>query len=217
MCYSRCHEQSETDEVAARRQVGGTSLGYRGDAIFTTDRLLELHGGERINPEDNLDFYIREAVQTAHDMLRLPELLDQTEALQLVLCAAWLAPAGETPEFSNGIWYALLTPGFQPQENLLSQGTYHIKEISRNGNYASVIVCHSTAEREVRLYWRDAGYRAEVLGPPAGRGCQAALEEYPYIRDDTDLGEIREDTITFAFGERVFSAADMLAFPRENR
>ena len=80
-----------------------------------------------------------------------------------------------------------------------------------------MIVCHSSAEREIRLYWRDARYRAEVLGPPAGRGCQVALEEYPYIRDDTDLGEIREDTITFGFGERVFSVSDLLEFPRANR
>ena len=47
---------------------------------MTTDRLIELHGGPRINPQDNLDFYIREAVQTAHDALRLSELSDETEA-----------------------------------------------------------------------------------------------------------------------------------------
>ena len=76
---------------------------YRGDAIFTTDRLIELHGGSRINPEANLDFYIRQAVQTAHDaLLRLPELLDETEAPQLILCAAWKTPEGEIPEFANG-------------------------------------------------------------------------------------------------------------------
>ena len=205
---------SFTDLLQPTREWNETFGNYSGDAIFTTDRLLELHGGERINPENNLDYYIRQAVQTAYDALRMPELLDETEAPQMILCDAWKSPAGEIPEFASGVWYALLTPGIQPRENLMSQGTYHVKEISRNGNYASVIVCHSTAEREVRLYWRDAGYRAEVLGPPSGRGCQAALEEYPYIRDDTDLGEIREDTITFAFGEQVFSASDMLPFPR---
>ena len=208
---------SFTDLLQPTREWDESIKTYGGDAIFTTDRLLELHGGERINPEANLDFYIRQAVQTAYDSLRLAELSDEIEAPQMILCDAWKLPSGEIPEAANAYWYALLTPGIQPRESLLSQGTYHVKEISRNGNYASVIVCHSSAEREIRLYWRKAGYRAEVLGPPAGRGCQAALEEYPYIRDDTDLGEVREDTFTFSFGERSFSAGDLLEFPRHSQ
>ena len=67
---------------------------YSGDAIFTTDRLIELHGGERINPETNLDFYIGEAVQTAYDSLRLAELSDEIEAPQMILCDAWKLPSG---------------------------------------------------------------------------------------------------------------------------
>ena len=201
---------SFTDLLQPTREWDENLKTYGGDAIFTTDRLIELHGGERISPESNLDFYIREAVQTAHDMLRLPELLDEIEAPQLVLCAAWLAPSGEVPEFSNAAWYALLTPGIQPRESLLSQGTYHLKEISRNGNWAGLYVCHPTeGERGIILYWREAGYRAEATGSTSYNGCQAAFEEFDYWGD---LGS--EDTIKFAFGERVFSAGDLQGFPR---
>ncbi len=206
---------SFTDLLKSTREWNETFKNYSGDAIFTTDRLLELHGGERINPESNLEFYIQQAVQTAYDSLRLSELISETETPQMILCAAWKRPSGEIPEYANSVWYGLLTPGLQPQESLLSQGTYHVKEISRNGNYAYVLVCHPTlGSNGVRLYWRQAGYRAEVLAGPRQEGCQWHFERYPYIRDDTDLGEIREDTITFVFGERVFSAGDMSAFPR---
>ena len=196
---------SFTDLLQPTREWDENLKTYGGDAIFTTDRLLELHGGERINPESNLDFYIREAVQTAHDMLRLPELLDETEAPQLVLCAAWLAPSGEVPEFSNAAWYALLTPGIQPQESLLSQGTYHLKEISRNGNFVYLVVCHPTiGARFILLHWREAGYRAEIVEDIRSGGCQAAFEEF----------DAEPESIEFGFGERVFSASDLLEFPR---
>ena len=181
---------------------------YSGDAIFTTDRLLELLGGERINPEANLDFYINQAVQTAHDMLRLPELAAETETMQLVLCAAWLAPSGEVPELANSLWYANLTPGIQPQESLLSQGTYHVKEISRNGNIVDIFVCHPTlGAQSIFLHWREAGYRAEIVNARQHNGCQAAFEREAY-------GFGNEATITFSFGERVFSASDLSGFPR---
>ena len=206
---------SFTDLIQPTREWSDEFKVHRGDAIFTTDRLIELHGGPRINPESNLDFYVRQAVQTAYDALRLSELSDETEAPQMILCDAWKLPEGEIPEAANAYWYALLTPGIQPRESLLSQGTYHVKEISRNGNYAYVVVCHpALGVRDVRLYWRDAGYRAESVGPLRTNGCQAGFEEVPYIRDDTDLGEIREDTITFTYGERVFSDGDLLGFPR---
>ena len=204
-----------TDLLQPTREMDTEWRYYTGDAIFTTDRLLELHGGERINPEANLDFYINQAVQTAHDVLRFAELISETESPQMILCWAWKLPSGEIPEYANSVWYGLLTPGIQPQESLLSQGTYHVKEISRNGNYAYVLVCHPTlGSNGVRLYWREAGYRAEVLAGPRQEGCQWHFERYPYIRDDTDLGEVRDDTFTFGFGERVFSAADLSAFPR---
>ena len=210
---------SFTDLLQPTREWDENLKTYGGEAIFTTDRLLELHGGERINPEANLDFYIRQAVQTAHDALRLPELLDETEAPQLILCRAFLAPSGEVPEFANGAWYALLTPGIQPRESLLSQGTYHVKEISRNGNFAYLVVCHPTiGARFVALHWREAGYRAEIVEDMRTSGCQAAFEEYDdYFAGITPDGfgnYFTEDTLSFSFGERVFSASDLLGFPR---
>ena len=199
---------SFTDLLKPTREFSQETQSYRGDAIFTTERLLELHGGERINPEANLEFYIRQAVQTAHDMLRLPELSDETEAAQLVLCAAWLAPSGEIPEFSSGLWYQLLTPGIQPRESLLSQGTYHLKDMSRNGNLAYVVVCHPTlGERHILLHWREAGYRAELLGASSNIGCQAGYESQPHFSSEPD-------TFGFGFGEQSFAAADLQPFPR---
>ena len=196
------------DLLQPTREWNASTRTYSGDAIFTTDRLIELHGGPRINPEENLDFYIRQAVQTAHDMLRLPELAAETEAMQLVLCAAWLAPSGEVPELANSLWYANLTPGIQPRESLLSQGTYHIKEISRNGNIVDIFVCHPTlGAQSIFLHWREAGYRAEIVNARQHNGCQAAFEREAY-------GFGNETTITFSFGERVFSAGDLLEFPR---
>ena len=210
---------SFTDLLQPTREWDDDLKTYGGDAIFTTDRLLELHGGERINPEANLDFYMRQAVQTAHDALRLPELLDETEAPQLILCRAFFAPSGEVPEFANGAWYALLTPGIQPRESLMSQGTYHLKEISRNGNFAYLVVCHPTiGARFVALHWREAGYRAEIVEDIRTSGCQAAFEEYDdYFAGITPDGfgnYFAEDTLSFSFGERVFAASDLLGFPR---
>ena len=203
---------SFTDLLQPTREWADNLKTYGGDAIFTTERLLELHGGERINPEANLDYYINQAVQTAHDMLRLPELLDETESPQLLLCAAWLAPSGEVPEFSNAAWYALLTPGIQPQESLLSQGTYHLAEISKNGNFAYVIVCHPTiGERYVWMWWREGGYRAEITGSIQNNGCQATYEADTSLYEDTNGAE---DTFVFSFGERVFSAGETQSFPR---
>ena len=202
---------SFTDLLQPTREWSDEFKVHRGDAIFTTDRLLELHGGARINPEENLGYYIREAVQTSYDALRLYELLDETEAPQMILCRAWKMPEGEIPEGANAYWYALLTPGIQPRESLLSQGTYHVKEISRNGNFAFLIVCHPTeGERFVRLWWREAGYRAEVTGERQSRGCQATYEIETY-REDT-YGT--EDISVFSFGERSFSASDLQPFPR---
>ena len=199
---------SFTDLLQPTREWSEELKVYSGDAIFTTDRLLELHGGERINPEANLDFYIRQAVQTAHDALRLPELLDETEAPQLILCRAFLAPSGEVPEFANGAWYALLTPGIQPRESLLSQGTYHMKDMSRDGNLAYVVVCHPTlGERHILLHWREAGYRAELLGAQTNIGCQAGYESQQHFTSEPN-------TFRFSFGERVFSASDLSGFPR---
>ena len=196
---------SFTDLLQPTREWSDEFKVHRGDAIFTTDRLIELHGGERINPEENLGFYIREAVQTSYDALRLYELLDETEAPQMILCRAWKMPEGEIPEGANAYWYALLTPSIQPRESLLSQGTYHVKEISRNGNFAYLVVCHPTiGARFVLLWWREAGYRAEIVEDIRPGGCQAAFEEF----------DAEPESIEFSFGERSFSASDLQPFPR---
>ena len=196
---------SFTDLLQPTREWSDEFRVHRGDAIMTTDRLIELHGGPRINPQDNLDFYIREAVQTAHDALRLSELSDEIEAPQMILCDAWKLPEGEIPEAANAYWYALLTPGIQPRESLRSQGTYHVKEISRDGNLAYVVVCHPTAgNRFVLLHWREAGYRAEVVEGIRTGSCQAAFEEF----------DAEPESIEFSFGERAFSAEDLQSFPR---
>ena len=204
---------SFTDLLKPTREWSEEDDHFSGDGIRTTDRLIELHGGERINPESNLDFYISEAVQTAYDILRSVELLDETEAPQLILCEAWISPSGEIPEFANAAWYSLLTPGIQPRESLLSQGTYHMKSISRNGNRAFVYVCHPTlGEQGVRLTWREAGYRAESVNARKNAGCQASFEEY----DNSGIPFL-EDTISFGFGEHVFSASSLQNFPRAPR
>ena len=202
---------SFTDLLKPVREWNEQIQTYSGDAIFTTDRLLELHGGQRINPEENLDFYINQAVQTAHDALRLAELLDETEAPQLILCEAWKSPSGEVPESANAAYYTLLTPGIQPRESLLSQGTYHVKDMSRNGNLAYVVVCHPTlGEHHILLHWREAGYRAELVGASSNIGCQAGYESQPHFTSETE-------TFSFGFGERVFAASDLQAFPRPRR
>ena len=201
---------SFTDLIKPTREFDPETQNYNGDAIFTTDRLIELHGGQRINPQANLDFYIREAVQTAHDTLRVPELVDETETMQLILCEAMVSPEGEIPEMANILFKSGFIPGVQPRESLLSQGTYHVKEISRNGNNAYLVVCHSTiGARFIDLWWREAGYRAEVVEDIRTDGCQAAFEEYDYLEN---LGG--DESIKFSFGERVFSAGDLQGFPR---
>jgi len=210
---------SFTDLLQPTREWSEEFKVHRGGSIFNTDRLIELHGGPRINPESNLDFYVRQAAQTSHDALRTAELLDETETPQLILCEAWISPEGEIPEFANGAWYALLTPGVQPRESLLSQGTYHVKEISMNGNFAYVVVCHPTLGAQfVALHWREAGYRAELVEDTRTSGCQAAFEEYDDYFDGTSPSGsgsyFTEDTISFGFGDRVFSAGDLRGFPR---
>ena len=203
---------SFTDLIKPTREFDLETQNYNGDAIFTTDRLIELHGGERINPEGNLDFYIREAVQTVYDSLRLYELSDETESIQIILCRAWKMPEGKLPVGAHAMYKAQFIPGVQPRESLLSQGTYHFKEISKNGNFAYLIVCHPTiGERYVWLWWREAGYRAEITGSIQNNGCQATYEADTYLYEDTNGAE---DTFRFAFGERVFSAGDLQEFPR---
>ena len=86
------------------------------------------------------------------------------------------------------------------------------KEMSRNGNFAYLAVCHPTIGiRFVWMWWREAGYRTEVLEDFRTGGCQTAFEEY----DDFFAGTapsgygsyFTEDMISF--GERIFPASDM--------
>ena len=106
----------------------------------------------------------------------------------------------------------LFIPGIYPRESLLSQGTYHLKEISRNGNIAHVVTCHPTlGEHHVLLHWREAGYRAEVLGVRSDMGCQAGYENETYIYEDTNGAE---DTIRYTFGQQAFAAGNLEGFPR---
>ena len=162
-------------------------------------------------PEANLDFYLRKAAQSAYDRLRFEEIMKETSASHLILCAPWVTGSLSIPWAA----YSVANTFAVPVREFWSQSTYHIKEISRNGNYAYVVVCHPTlGVRDVRLYWKNPGYRALTVGPIGQNGCQARFEEVPYIRDDTDLGDVREDTFTFSFGERVFAASDLLGFPR---
>ena len=199
---------SFTDLIKPTREFDPETQNYNGDAIFTTDRLIELHGGQRINPEANLDFYIRQAVQAAHDTLRVAELVDETETMQLILCEAWVSPEGEIPEMANILFKSGFIPGVQPRESLLSQGTYHLKDMSRDGNLAYVVVCHSTlGEKNILLHWREAGYRAELIAGSTNIGCQAGYESQPHFTSEPN-------TFRFGFGERVFSAGDLQEFPR---
>ena len=201
---------SFTDLIKPTREFDTVTQNYTGDGILTTDRLLELHGGQRINPEANLDFYIRQAVQTAYDQLRVIELVSETETMQTVLCVALTAPEGEISEAANSLYYAGFIPGVQPLESLLSQGTYHMKYISRNGNRAFVYVCHPTLGGQgLMLYWREAGYRAEVVNPRNYDGCQATFTQY----DDSGI-PFQDGQIPFAYGEHVFTASDLQEFPR---
>ena len=88
-----------------------------------------------------------------------------------------------------------------------------MQEISRNGNRARLYVCHPTiGARSILLWWRDGGYRAEVTENIKTDGCQAAFEEYDYNANHED-----EPAFTYSFGEVVFSASDLLAFPRVAR
>ena len=199
---------SFTDLLKPTREFDIESQNYTGDAIFTTDRLLDLYGGQRINPQENLDFYIRQAVQTAYDQLRVIELVSETESMQTILCVALTAPEGEIPEAANSLYYAGFIPGVQPLESLLSQGTYHLKDMSRNGNLAYVVACHPTlGERNILLYWREAGYRAELVAGNTNIGCQAGYESQPHFSSEPN-------TFTFPFGEHVFTASDLSEFPR---
>ena len=138
--------------------------GRLGRLIASTDRLLELYGGERINPETNLNFYIQQAVQILHD-------IDQSypRTPQMVLCIAMLIPqvhiGGQISVFLRRLFCSrnLGSPSCSPGSGLegrpsptdiqILEITYHVKAISRNGNLAYIISCKKTFQKFAAGRW----------------------------------------------------------------
>ena len=140
---------------------------YSGLMPTTTDRLLELHGGERINPEANIDFYIQQAVQAVHDYQQIRELDTNFKTSQLILCFAWKSSIKEVIFFANRnpvdlLEFTMLGMEIKTRNSWwATTATYHFKAISRNGNLAYVVECfpNSDYSRINVLWWRDGGYR----------------------------------------------------------
>ena len=204
---------SFTDGIVHTAEWNPATKNYSGDLIFTTDRFIEINrqagiNVQRINPEANLDFYLRKAAQSAHDRLRFQEIMKETSASHLILCAPWVTESGSMPWAA----YSVANTFAVPVREFLSQGTYHIKEISRNGNLAHVIVCHPTIrERHILLHWHQTGYRAIQLAYSTHTGCQGTFDGETSISEDTNGAE---DTIRYTFGQQVFPASDLQGFPR---
>ena len=204
---------SFTDGIVHTAEWNPATGNYSGDLILTTDRFLEVNrqtgiNVQRINPATNLDFYLRKAAQSAYDYLRFAEIMKETSADHLILCAPWVTDSGGLPWAS----YSVANTFAVPVREFLSQGTYHIKEISRNGNLAHVIVCHPTIrERHILLHWHQTGYRAIQLAYSSHTGCQGTFDGETSISEDTNGAE---DTIRYTFGQQVFPASDLQGFPR---
>ena len=204
---------SFTDGIVHTAEWNPATKNYSGDLIFTTDRFIEINRQagitvQRINPPANLDFYLRKAVQSAYDYLRFAEIMQETSASHLILCAPWVTDSGGLPWAS----YSVANTFAVPVREFLSQGTYHIKEISRNGNLAHVIVCHPTIrERHILLHWHQTGYRAIQLAYSSHTGCQGTFDGETSISEDTNGAE---NTIRYTFGQQVFTASELLDFPR---
>ncbi len=204
---------SFTDGIVHTAEWNPATKNYSGDLTLTTDRFLEVNrqagiNVQRINPEANLDFYLRKAVQSAYDYLRFAEIMKETSADHLILCAPWVTDSGGLPWAS----YSVANTFAVPVREFLSQGTYHVKEISRNGNLAHVIVCHPTIrERHILLHWHQTGYRAIQLAYSTYTGCQGTFDGETSISEDTNGAE---DTIRYTFGQQVFPASELLDFPR---
>ena len=200
---------SFTDGIVHTAEWNPATKNYSGRGFLTTDRLIEVNRQagidvQRINPEANLDFYLRKAAQSAYDRLRFEEIMKETSADHLILCAPWVAGSLSMPWAA----YSVANTFAVPVKDFWSQSTYHIKEISRNGNLAYIVVCHPTlGQRHVLQHWSASGYRSTTVGPIEFVGCQQSYES----EENNDA----EDTFIFAFGERVFSAGDLQGFPRQ--
>ena len=199
---------SFTDGIVHTAEWNPATKNYSGRGFLTTDRLIEVNRQagidvQRINPEANLDFYLRKAAQSAYDRLRFEEIMKETSASHLILCAPWVAGSLSMPWAA----YSVANTFAVPVKDFWSQSTYHIKEISRNGNLAYIVVCHPTlGQRHVLQHWSASGYRSTTVGPIEFVGCQQSYES----EESNDA----EDTFIFTFGERVFTASELLDFPR---
>ena len=197
---------SFTDGIVHAAEWNPATKNYSGYGILATDRFLEVNrqagiNVQRINPQANLNFYLRKAAQSAHDILRFQEIMQETSASHLILCAPWVTDSGGLPWAS----YSVANTFAVPVREFWSQSTYHIKEISRNGNLAYVVACHPTlGSRFLLLWWSGSGYRANTVEAIRTSGCQAAFEEY----------DAEPESIEFSFGQQVFSASELLDFPR---
>ena len=197
---------SFTDGIVHTREWNPATENYSGYGILATDRFLEVNRQaginiQRISPEANLNFYLRKAAQSAYDRLRFQEIMDETSADHLILCAPWVTGSGALPWAAYWVANTFATPVTE----FWSQSTYHIKEISRNGNLAYVIACHPTlGSRFLFLWWSGSGYRATTAEAIRHSGCQAAFEEY-----DTE-----PESIAYTFGQQVFTASNLQGFPR---
>ena len=211
---------SFTDGIVHTAEWNPATKNYSGYGFSTTDRFVEVNrqagiSVARISPEANLDFYLRKAAQSAYDRLRFEEIMKETSADHLILCAPWVAGSGSLPWAS----YSVANTFAVPVTDFWSQSTYHIKEISRNGNNVYLVACHPTlGSRFIDLWWSDSGYRATTVEAIRYSGCQAAFEEYDdYFAGTAPDGAgnyFTEDTISYSFGQQVFAASDLQDFPR---
>ena len=211
---------SFTDGIVHTAEWNPATKNYSGYGVSTTERFLEVNrqagiNVQRINPEANLNFYLRKAAQSAYDRLRFQEIMQETSADHLILCATWVTGSGYLPRAA----YSVANTFAVPVREFWSQSTYHIKEISRNGNNVYLVACHPTlGSRFIDLWWGGSGYRATTVEAIRTSGCQAAFEEYDaYFAGTVPDGAgnyFTEDTFSFTFGERSFAASELLDFPR---
>ena len=120
-----------TDGIVHTREWNPATGNYSGYGILATDRFLEVNrqagiNVQRINPEANLNFYLRKAAQSAYDRLRFQEIMQETSADHLILCAPWVSGSGYLPRAA----YSVANTFAAPVREFWSQSTYHIKEIS---------------------------------------------------------------------------------------
>ena len=211
---------SFTDGIVHTAEWNPVTENYSGYGVSTTDRFVEVNrqagiNVARISPEANLDFYLRKAAQSAYDRLRFEEIMKETSADHLILCAPWVAGSGSLPWAAYSVANTFATP----VTDFWSQSTYHVKEISRNGNNVYLVACHPTlGSRFIDLWWSGSGYRATTVEAIRYSGCQAAFEEYDaYFAGTAPDGGgnyFTEDTISYTFGQQVFAASDLQGFPR---